>query len=211
MNQKLRPIAAIVILLITALAHYSIYSQQDAAASITPDTTDLDLPKDIGAFQQFGPNVEISDKVREQLQTSAILMRNYAAPNAPIVQLTIVHAGTTRRSLHHPQICLVGQGWEIREQYPDPVGFHFDATRMVLFKGAHQDAVLYWLKTGDDFTGSSFVNAWNWATQQLFLKTPTSTMIKISTPIGKQGQEVAFRTLEDFALLLAPIIREQIN
>ena len=211
MIRSLRPLCAIGILLISALGHYSIYSAQDAAAQKTPDITDLDLPKDIGFYRQLGPDAEITDKLREFLQTSAILMRNYVAPGYPPIQLTIVHAGTTRRSLHHPQICLVGQGWEIREQYPDPVGFHFDATRMILFKGARQDAVLYWLKTGDQFTGSSFVNAWNWATQQLFLKVPTSTMIKLSIPIGTRGQEVAFRTLEDFALLLAPIIREQIN
>ena len=211
MIRTFRPLCAIMILLITALGHYSIYSAQDAAAQKAPDTTDLDLPKDIGLYRQLGPAGEITDELRKKLLTSSILMRNYVKPGYPLIQLTIVHAGTTRRSLHHPQICLVGQGWEIREQYPDPVGFHFDATRMVLFKGARQDAVLYWLKTGDQFTGSSFINAWNWATQQLFLQTPTSTMVKISTPIGKQGQEGAFSTLEDFALLLAPIIREQIN
>lgn len=211
MIQLLRPTCAISILLVTALAHYSIYSQQDEAAKKTPDTTNLDLPKNIGRFQQFGPDHEVSQKIQKQLQTSAILMREYRAPGYQPIQLTIVHAGTTRRSLHHPQVCLVGQGWEIREQYPDPVGFQFDATRMVLFKGPHKNAVLYWLKTGDKFTGSALINAWNWTTQQLLLKSPTSTMFKLSIPIGRQGQDTAFHALEDFALLLVPIIREQIS
>ena len=81
----------------------------------------------------------------------------------------------------------------------------------MLFNGRRAEAVLYWFKTGDHSTGNYFLNSWYWARQQLTLGTPTSTMIKLTAPVGPQGEEPAFEVLEDFATQLMPVLDEILN
>jgi len=139
------------------------------------------------------------------------LMRDYVAPSGWPLQLTIVYAGTTRRSLHFPEVCLVGQGWEVREQGAQPVGFMFTAKRLVISNGSDEDAILYWFKTGDKLTGNFFVNSWHWALNQLSFQAPTSAMIKISAPIVNDDRERVFELLDDFARKLTPLLMDNLN
>lgn len=206
-------IVAIAILLASATVHWTINLRRDWAAAAGTTTVKLDLPERIGPFVQRGGDIDPGDFVRKALEvgTSDILMRNYTAPNGAPVLVTIVYAGQKKRSLHFPEVCLVGQGWEVQEAYTAPVGIEFEARRLVIFRGESQQAVLYWLKTGKRFTSSIFMNGIYWAREQLLFGTPTSSMIKLSMPILKdrgQNQEAAFAILDDFASQLGPILLE---
>lgn len=205
-------ITALVLLLGTAIAHESLRLAQVRAANLdAPAGVVLDIPTRIGEYQSVGEDFEVSKEVRELLQTSHILIRRYALAGGPPVVLTIVYAGTTRRSLHFPEVCFVGQGWEIREQTSARVGFSFWAKRLALTKGTQEEAVLYWFKTGDELTGNFFLNSWHWARNQMRFGAPTSAMIKLSTPITGQTEEQAFELLEDFALKFTPILMGRVN
>lgn len=204
-------VATFLCLLITAASHSAINRVRDVAARADPPLDVLNIPAVIGTYRQVGEDVEIDEGLRQTLQTSAILMRTYRTPRGWPIQLTIVYAGTTRRSMHFPEVCIVGQGWEIHEQTEMPVGFLFTASRRVLVKGERKDALLYWFKTGDEFTGSFFVNSWHWARNQLTNGVATSAMIKASSPIGNRDEESVFLLLEDFASKLTPILRERVN
>jgi EpsI family protein len=139
-------------------------------------------------------------------------MRWYVGPGGQPILLTIVYAGQTRRSLHFPETCLVGQGWEVEKAYSAPVGIEFEARRLVIFQREEKQAVLYWLKTGDKFTSSGFMNALYWAREQLMFGTPTSSMIKLSMPFGPgKSEEEAFAVLDDFAARLTPYVMEHIK
>lgn len=207
-------ILGFLILVITAVIHVSITQAQDRAAASDPTYPNLDLPERIGPYAQYGEDIDPGDEVRRILETSSILMRHYVGPSAVPVLVTIVYAGQKRRSLHFPEVCLVGQGWEIEQAYTTPVGLEFRAKRLVIFEGNRKEAVSYWFKTGDTFTGSAFMNTLYWAREQLQSGTPTSTMIKLSMPIvasGKNGEEQAFAALDDLALRMAPILRTNIK
>lgn len=204
-------IATLLILLLGAGAHWSISHAQDTASRNQAETVTLEIPDYIGGYSQQGPDEEVDERTKRILETSTVMIRNYASESGWPVQLTIVYAGTTRRSLHFPEICLVGAGWEIREQYLNPVGFDFWAKRLVLVKGKHQQAVVYWFKTGDNLTGNYFENAWEWAKNQVSFGTRTSAMIKLSAPIGSAGEEAAFAMLDDFAMKFVPILMENVS
>jgi hypothetical protein len=81
----------------------------------------------------------------------------------------------------------------------------------LLVRGGEQQAVLYWFKTEDRFTGNYFVNAAHWAKNQLTFEAPTSAMIKLTAIVGPDGKDAAFRALEDFALKLGPIMLENVE
>ena len=204
-------IATIAILALLAAAHLAIQRGQAVAAAQNAPQDFLDIPTAFAAYTQQGEDYPVSDRVRELLQTSVILMRPYASAEGWPIVLTVVYAGTTRRSLHFPEVCLVGQGWEIVEQDTKPIGFSFVAKRLILVKGNYRQAVLYWFKTGDELTGNFFLNSWHWTKNQLLSGSSTSAMIKLSSPIGKQDPEKVFTLLEDFALKFTPIMMEKIK
>ncbi|MCP4641576.1 MAG: EpsI family protein [bacterium] len=196
--------------LVTA-AHLAILGGQARAARNAIAMTDFDIPAQIVDYRQAGVDLEVEDHVREVLGTSSILIRTYVSPRGRPLSLTVVYAGTTRRSLHFPEVCLVGEGFEVLQQEMAPVGFMFTAKRLVLSRGKGQEAVLYWFKTGDNLTGNYFLNAYYWAKNQLSFSTPTSSMIRLSTPVGPGGAESAFATLDDFATKFTPILLDKVD
>ena len=208
----IRCLIALAVLLSTAAVHWTIVVKRDRATTYLESNPDLNLPENIGYYRKIGEDIDPGDDVRAALETSSILMRYYAAPNGLPVLLTVVYAGQKRRSLHFPEVCLVGQGWEVEQAYTAPVGIEFEGKRLVIFRGDEEQAVLYWLKTGGRFTSSTFINALFWAREQLRFGTPTSSMIKLSMPIPPgQSEADAFSVLDEFATLLGPILLENIK
>lgn len=202
----------ILVLLVVASAHLSFVQVQSAAAQRHPELSDvLDIPLEIGEYRRWGEDYKVEESIKEQLQTSLILIRNYRSPEGWPVQLTIVYAGVTRRSLHFPEVCLVGQGWEIRDKGSEMVGFSFNAKRLFLVKNREEQVVLYWFKTGEELTGNFYLNSWFWAKNQVMLGSPTSAMIKLSAPMAGRDEEDVVRSLEDFAMKLTPILMDRVR
>lgn len=199
-------IVTVVLLGAVALWHSSIVHAHRMAAENAPDSGLSLIPKTIGPYSQWGQDEDTAEDVKQLLETSSILSRIYRAASGRPIQLTIVYAGSTRRSLHFPEVCLVGQGWEIREQSSENISFLFSASRLVLVKAQRNEAILYWFKTGGHFTGNFFENSWQWAKEQFWGGHATSSMIRISTPVSSDGKEGAFLALEDFAEKISPIL-----
>ncbi len=207
-------VIGLLILVCTAGVHTDILRGQARASSAVDHNPDLNLPERINSYRKLGDDIDPGDEVRRVLETSSILMRNYISPSGVPILVTLVYAGVSRRSLHFPEVCLVGQGWEIEKAYTAPVGMEFRAKRIVIFRGSQKQAVTYWFKTGDSFTGSPFINALYWGKEQLKSGSTSSTMIKLSMPFSSKGgfgEEQAFAALDDLALRMAPILREKIK
>jgi EpsI family protein len=205
-----RGCVGLAVALVTAFLHMSVVRAQEAAVQASSDWVGLDIPDYIGNFKRYGMDEDVDDHVKAVLETSEILIRPYVASNGYPVSLTVVYAGNTRRSLHFPEVCLVGAGWEVREQTAAPVDLNLTAKRLVLVKGQTEQAVLYWFKTGDVITGSYFVNAYHWALNQLTFGAPTSALIKVSAPIQDGRDEIAFAALHEFATSFTPIVMDRI-
>jgi EpsI family protein len=203
--------ATLVILALVTALHLGIVRAQAEGDTPQNDGPVFTIPSSIVDFKQDGADSDVDDRTREILESSTILIRSYRSPNGRPVQLSIVHAGKTRRSLHFPEVCLVGDGWEIIQQDDVSVGILFTARRLVLMKADRYEAVMYWFKTGESVTGSFFTNAMYWAKNQMTFGAPTSAMIKLSTPIVSDGEAAAFAALDDFAIKFAPIMMKNIK
>ena len=199
------------ILGVTAAIHLGVLYERNQIAKQAPPEAILDIPATIGLFRQYGMDNPVEDKVRAILQTNAILSRTYLSPQGVPIDLTIVYSTKSRGSLHFPEVCLVGQGWEIREQTSQPVGILFEAKRIVIFKEKQQQAVLYWFKTGDHMTGNFFENSLEWIKGMISFSNPTTALIRLSTRISPQGDEASFETLNDFATQLTPVLLDHLK
>jgi EpsI family protein len=203
-----RYVITLLILLSTAVLHQVVMRIQTTAAETSSPGTALRVPSEIMNFHQARPDVPVDDSVRQQLETNTIIMRDYVSSSGMAVQLTIVYAENTRRSLHFPEVCLTGQGWEVSGESVMPVGVLFMGKGLILQKSEAREAVLYWFQTGTYCTGNYFLNSYYWAWNKLLLRNPSSMLVRLSTPVGKQGEEVAFQALNEFASALAPILLE---
>ena len=207
MNKHL---AVLLIVLSTTIAHIYIGQKQNsvAQASSLPDL--LNIPSRVLEFKQLRPDSPVPESTRRTLETNTILMRDYASAHGRPVNLTIVYAEKTRRSLHFPEVCFTGQGWETHGKYTIPVGTYFLGQGLTVQKGDSKSAVLYWFKTGNELTGSYYKNTFNWSSDKLLLRNPSTMLVRLSTPVGEQGEELAYQILSDFASGLTPILFDTI-
>ena len=205
------PLIVCVILAATAVFHLSILYERSKIAKQAPPEAILNIPSEIGSFRQRGADIQASDSVRAVLQTSAILTRSYLSDQGVPVDLAIVYSTKSRSSIHFPEVCLVGEGWEIRQQTLEPVGVLFEGKHVILFKNNQEQAVLYWFKTGDHMTGNFFENSLQWVKGMLSFSNPTTALIRLSTRIGPQGSEAAFEVLNDFATQLTPVLLDKLK
>ncbi len=204
----IRYVLTLALLLATAVAHLGIGSVQANAARNSSPPELFAIPADIMGYRQAGPDVPVNESINKELETNSILIRNYVAPSGAVVQLTIVFAENTRRSIHFPEVCFTGQGWETHGKAPVPVGVNFIGQGLTLQKGDAREAVVYWFKTGESFTSNYLVNSYYWARDKLLLRSPSTMLIRVGTSINNQGEEAAFQILADFASALTPILLE---
>lgn len=203
-----RYILTLMVLLATAVAHAVIGHLQANAARTSHSPDLMGLPADIMGYRQAGPDVPIDESINKELETNSILIRNYTSPAGAVVQLTIVFAQNTRRSIHFPEVCFTGQGWETHGKCPVPVGVNFIGQGLTLQKGDAREAVVYWFKTGGNLTNNYLVNSYYWARDTLLLRSPSTMLIRVGTPIENQDEQAAFKILADFAAALTPMLLE---
>jgi hypothetical protein len=165
----------IIVLLLAATAVLACHL---APAIRTGDTAgvSLTLPERIGVFtsQEGKP-----DKVElENLPTDTqFAKRSYYTANASheerdIAHVSIVLAGSERRSIHRPEVCLTGQGWTITQQstYPVPIGGKQLHVRDLAIERQHRlpdgssqrirAHYVYWFVGSDITTPSHFTRIW---------------------------------------------------
>lgn len=199
-------ITTLVILASAAVLHSGIAWNQAASANASEPPELLNIPAQILEFRQARPDTPVPESLRRELETNTILMRDYVSTNGTPVQLSIVHAGKSRRSLHFPEVCFAGQGWETASKSLVPVGVYFVGQGLIVQKGGTREAVLYWFRTGDHSTASYAMNTYYWSRDTLMMRSPSSQLIRVSTRIGEGGEERAFRVLGDFASALVPVL-----
>lgn len=206
----IRHILVIVILFSTTVVHMTIQHEQSTVAETSSLPELLLIPSQILEFRQANPDSPVPEDIRRMLETNTILRRDYVSAYGRPVQLSIVYAEKTRRSLHFPEVCFTGQGWETQDKSSLPIGIDFVGQGLTVRKGDAEEAVLYWFKTGDVMTGNYFVNTYCWSVDKLLFRNPSTMLVRLSTPMGTQGEEVAYEVLSDFASGLAPILYDTI-
>jgi hypothetical protein len=111
--------------------------------------------------------------------------RRYEAADRPSVDLRVVLMGTDRTSLHKPQFCLTGQGWEIDEtietRLPVEKPFRYDlpvielvATRTENGHRTAQRAIyVYWFVAADGLSASAVGLGRMWSMAEQLVRTGT--------------------------------------
>lgn len=184
----------------------------------------LELPRTLGSAE--GTDYPMTDRERAALSSDVTLNRMiYMAPSTRPTQASVVLSGESRRGLHIPEGCTIGQGWTItdREVIPLKIGDHeFSAGLLRVFmdvkdsksgsmvrrRGIH----VYWFQgvhhaSAPSYYGHVFRTYWDavfrnlnhrWAFVSFF------TFLPDSTPGVSDGLE-ELTAVEDLKLFISEI------
>lgn len=107
------------IALAVTLAGLGICAATDTSATMAEPGVELVMPLQMGAYQ--GREFDMTAQERNILDEGVRLKRTlYASASGRQILSTVIIGSASKRSLHRPEVCLPGQGWNIttRSQIP---------------------------------------------------------------------------------------------
>ncbi|MEQ8765238.1 MAG: EpsI family protein [Planctomycetota bacterium] len=167
-----------------------------------------DVPLKIGGWQ--GEDKKLSDRVYELLETRDVVFRRYRRKDENI-WLCLVQAQDNRRGSHPPEICYIGQGFEVDENRTaelrlDP-GKALSVRRLKIHKSDQEWAVLYWYQVGTWQTSSYFAQQLQLIINLLLARKAPAVVVRFDTRIEEaESEEDAYARLERFARASLPVL-----
>lgn len=190
-------------LLTVALRPSAVRSSGDGAAESASVPVSID--------QWHGRDVPVSQRTLEVLGADRVLNREYRSAAGEQVHLCIVESRSRRTSIHPPEVCYRGWGYEAETSTTTTVAApdgDFRANLLTMVKPERRVAVLYWYRSGERRT-TSFLGQ----QMRLVLRRPfaggeaaVAALVRISTEITETGpgaEEAALSRLRRFAAGLA--------
>ena len=203
-----------------------ICAMTDVNPAIAAPGVVLELPLQFGKYQ--GQKFDMTAVERNILDQGVDLARcQYLSTDQHMMLATVIQSGMGGRTLHRPEVCLPGQGWNITERLKIPVKLENGRTIQATLLRMHRDYEpspgtrkrmralnLYWYIGSDGTTSDDYYDhirisyfdavfrnlAHRWAMASFFVPMPEGD-VGITDPM----QEVtALEELRDFAGGVAP-------
>jgi EpsI family protein len=159
-----------------------------------------------------GEDIKVDDRTLEILETNDVLMRDYKKEGNPFIQLCIIYASNNRKVSHPPEVCYKGSGWSLEEKILVVFSIKSDefpelrANKLILEKGDQKQLVLYWYKCNSDYATNYYKQQINVVKSEIITGKSTSGLIRISTPIVNNDEDVAMMRVQRFSLNMLPLI-----
>jgi len=161
-----------------------------------------------------GTEISIDKKTAEVLGPGDFLLRQYEnhdATDEPPVYLFVAYFPTQRTgdTMHSPQNCLPGAGWEAVENQTVTLQFGnappFPANKYVIQKGLSRQIVLYWYLAQGHAIASEYRAKIHLVLDAIRTNRSDGALIRLSTPtLPGESSEVAMQRLQAFAGLAVP-------
>lgn len=151
------------------------------------------LPRDIGPWH--GQDVQIDSSVLHALAVDDYLNRTYKREGAEQVQLYVGYYASQRtdESIHSPQNCLPGSGWQpISADYIEvrvPDGRSLVINRYLVQKGLDRQVVLYWYQSHGRVVASEYRAKVYLVLDAIHLHRTDSALVRINTALTANGQD----------------------
>jgi EpsI family protein len=177
--------AAIVFVLLAATAVAS-SGARSPEASVARESLER-LPQTIGPWH--GTDVApFSDDVIAQLGVDDYVNRRYVGEAGVPVSVYVGYYASQRQgdTIHSPQNCLPGAGWQPIESGVQRVGgpdAAVDVNRYVIAKGANRQVVLYWYQGRGRIVANEYVNKALLMFDAARLRRTNGGLVRLITPV----------------------------
>jgi EpsI family protein len=139
-----------------------------------------------------------TDNILAILGLDDYLTRNYRNATGPLVNLYVGYWASQRQgdTMHSPQNCLPGSGWEptsqgllsVRDPRPGRAG-EIKLNRYVIQKGLDRQLVLYWYQSHGRVVGSEYWSKIYLVTDAVRLNRTDAALVRVLVPIGTGGAD----------------------
>jgi EpsI family protein len=164
------------------------------------------------------PEPPLREDVAKVLGADDYLTRVYVAPDRSVVGLFVGYWQSQRQgdTIHSPQNCLPGAGWEPVESgvltFSDPRradGPAITVNRYVIQKGVQRQLVVYWYQSHQRVVASEYWGRLYLMLDAARLNRTDGALVRIVTPIAGEDAQAAGeaeRRAQAFAVLLLPAL-----
>ena len=203
---------ALVLLVSTAVGYHAL----PHGRSLPPYRSLSTFPNQVGDY--LGQDVGISDSIRSILGEGEFVQRVYreGATGLPVLLYVGYYPRQeTGGTVHSPQHCLPGAGWEALEIGRMQIGLSdgrtIETNRYIVQKGKDRLLVLYWYQGRGRVVASEYWSKFYLVHDAIFAHRTDGAIVRVSAPLLKEEAETA-DTLNDFVVqifdLLGTFIRE---
>jgi EpsI family protein len=195
---------AILTLLLTLTA-LVVHGMQAGKGRTAPERVPLQQALQILPGWPGKESIPLSPQVIRELRMDDYLFRVYGSPEEPVT-LYIGFYRTAKKigAAHDPLICYPGQGWQVKSRRQ---GFYRVAAEpqlsvaysaMMVSQHERRDLVLYWFQVGDATFSGTFRQKLAMIGRRLRGLSEENAFVRISVPVGSEGEDVARRRVLAF-------------
>jgi EpsI family protein len=174
------------------------------------------FPTQLGSWRGVNES-PIESSILRILGVDDYLTRAYFAPDRSAVGLFIGYYGSQRQgdTMHSPQNCLPGAGWEpvSRGMLPIAVSVGAVATdpeivvnRYLIQKGVDRQLVLYWYQSHGRVVASEYWAKFYLVRDAIRLNRTDGALVRVIAPVSESGEAQAERTAVAFVKDLFPAL-----
>lgn len=147
------------------------------------------MPQRLGEW--VGTSVPVDERTFDILETRDVMIMEYHSGQKPPVWLSQVAGFGKRATFHPPEICYVGDRFEIVERGPISVAVHGAKRRLmrlVITRGAERYEAWYWFTANGRVT-PSYYQQQRWLLTDLIRgKSMSGSLMRISTPLDDSAR-----------------------
>jgi EpsI family protein len=173
-----------------------------------------DFPKQLGTWQQVGPDQRFDDATLSVLRASDYLMRNYRTANGSS-NLYIGYYASQRdgATYHSPLNCLPGSGWTMtapgRITIAPPGQAPFEANRYLIQNGATKELLIYWYQGRGRAVASEYWGKVYTVIDSVRLRRSDGAMVRVMVPVG-ESEAAALEAAAKLAASASTVLPEYI-
>lgn len=159
-----------------------------------PSETDVvhskKIPLLIGEWS--GTEYPVEEFVMRILETKDILYRRYKHPKEGTVYLSIVFSEDNRKTVHPPEVCYTGGGWEVmadislKKQFAEK---DIKVKELKIEKDMKKQIVWYFFKSGERLSNSYHLQQLNIVFNKLLGKAGNAALIRLSAEYDHKVSE----------------------
>ena len=173
-----------------------------------------DFPRELGAWQQNGPDQKFDEQTMSILGASDYLMRDYRGIGGVNANFYVGYYASQRTGVtyHSPLNCLPGSGWVMSSPARvtiSPEGQpSFEANRYLIQNGSSKQLLIYWYQGRGRSVASEYWGKIYTVVDSVRLRRSDGAMVRVMIPVGasettaleaaKSLSESAAQTLPEF-------------
>ena len=205
-KENLKFLIIVVCLSLASLVSWSLYFKDYRQA----DTVNIhQFPKAFGSWTS--QELTITEDEYAILETHNAFVRKYSNKSGKEVYLYVVYSEHNRKVSHPPEVCYIGSGLTVANNVRDFVEVGGEkksvaVNKLLLEEKNRQQIAMYWFKVGKAFTPNYWKQQFLIARDNIFGKSVSSALIRVSVTVKEGDVKTAEKTLKEFSAEVVPYL-----